>query len=125
MHSAVRQMRRAFAARDAPDVIVTSGSGYRINVDDGQLDAQRFDRLVADADTFLTSPQEHPGFRQAGTAWRLRQVWPDAASPDRPRPGEPRAPRERAVVRSADRGNIEDNGGRVARLHRGSPRTAR
>jgi DNA-binding SARP family transcriptional activator len=60
----VSQLRRAFAARDAPDVIVTSGSGYRINVDDGQLDAQRFDRLVADADTFLTRA-DHAGSRTA------------------------------------------------------------
>ncbi len=47
----VARLRRTLRERDLPAVIETSGRGYRMCVDDGALDADRFEALVGDAGT--------------------------------------------------------------------------
>ncbi|GAA3819928.1 BTAD domain-containing putative transcriptional regulator [Sphaerisporangium flaviroseum] len=45
----ISSLRRLFAAHGAPDTIATHSRGYILRVGDGQLDAQRFEALTAEA----------------------------------------------------------------------------
>ncbi len=64
----VSVIRRLLSAGDGAGLIETRGSGYVINIDDDQLDARRFDRLVTRAD----------GLAAAGELDRAAQVFVEA-----------------------------------------------
>lgn len=69
----ISSLRRLFAAHGHDDVITTRGRGYVIRVERGQLDAQRFEELVAAAQV---AHQEHDldlaiaTYRDALRLWR-------------------------------------------------------
>jgi len=78
----VNRLRKALG----PDAILTSSSGYRLDLDEDELDVRRFERLVAKGERMLALDEPDRAihaFREALALWRgpaLREVeeWPPA-----------------------------------------------
>jgi DNA-binding SARP family transcriptional activator len=67
----VSVVRRLISPRDGAGLIETRGSGYVLNVDDDQLDARRFDRLVTRADGLAAGGESGGAAQMLAEALRL------------------------------------------------------
>ena len=95
----VSRLRKALG----PDVLLTRPGAYRLQVDDGQLDAQRFERLVRQGRGELADGQPGPAAMSLGAALGL---WRGAALGDLS--GEPFAQVEAARLEELRLGATED-----------------
>jgi predicted ATPase/DNA-binding SARP family transcriptional activator len=74
MHVQISRLRKSLAAHAGGDgVIVTRGSAYELTIDPGQLDAHRFERLVAEGGQELAAGRPGPAaaaLERALALWR-------------------------------------------------------
>jgi len=68
----VSRLRAAMEADGAGRVLVTAPPGYRIHIENGQLDLRRFEALVAEGRSALSSDPDRAArvFREALSIWR-------------------------------------------------------
>jgi DNA-binding SARP family transcriptional activator len=66
------RLRRTLAAAGAPDLLITERAGYRLRIEDDQLDAHRFENLLAQARAAAADNAEVASklFRTALGLWR-------------------------------------------------------
>ena len=80
----VAALRRAFARAGAADPIVTEERGYRLDVDPGGVDVDRFEQLVADGRRHVGAGDNDAAADVLRAALRLWEAAPYAALPDDP-----------------------------------------
>jgi DNA-binding SARP family transcriptional activator len=66
----ISSLRRLFAAHGHTDVIVTKPGGYTLRVEESQLDAAQFERLVAEARATADPVEAVVKYRDALRLWR-------------------------------------------------------